>query len=98
MNKNLTLMIVFAVSLTFISCSDDSKDASVSTSLTGAYRLTVALLPELQDYDKDSDSSTNAVLEGGCYNDSWISFHNDGTYDQSISKSSTIFASITIMT
>jgi len=71
------------------SCSEDDNGGNnnVSADLTGTYELTAATAGQAQDYDNDGDSSTNLVLEGNCYNDSWISFHSDGTYDEGMSHS-----------
>jgi hypothetical protein len=92
MKKVHTLMLALAGCLAFTSCSDDDSNNNtnpVNQNLSGAYQLTAANAPTAQDYDNDGDSSSNLVLEGGCYNDSWISFHNDGTYDQGWHSSTT---------
>ena len=87
MKNFTTLMIVLACCFTVNSCSDDSDDNPLSNGLTGSYRLTSAILPTAQDFDNDGDTSTNAVVEGPCYNDSWISFHDNGTYDGNLRTS-----------
>jgi hypothetical protein len=80
------MMLAVAGSLAYTSCSNDDDNNNpnpiVNQNLTGAYQLTSANAPSEQDYDNDGDSSSNLTLEGACYNDSWISFHSDGTYDQ----------------
>lgn len=94
----MILLFVAAGCLTFNSCDsdDDDDNTTLSDSLVGAYRLTSAILPNAQDFDNDGDDSTNAVLEGPCYNDSWISFHEDGTYDESWSMSTVVSGAITM--
>lgn len=98
MKKMIFLLFALAGSLAFNACdnSDDDNDNNpLNKSLTGAYRLTSAILPTAQDFDNDGDQSNNAVLEGPCYNDSWISFHADGTYDESFRMSTASAGSIT---
>ncbi|AWA29386.1 hypothetical protein HYN48_04405 [Flavobacterium magnum] len=90
--KNFKLyMLAAAGCFAITSCSSDDDNGSnnnnVSDDLTGTYELTAANTSQAQDYDGDGDTSTNLVTEGSCYNDSWISFHNDGTYDESYSYS-----------
>lgn len=90
--KRLTLLMFAAAGcLAVTSCAsdDDSGNNNVNSDLTGTYDLTAATAPTSQDYDGDGDSNTNLVLEGACYNESWISFHNDGTYDQGFTSSTT---------
>ena len=86
-------MLMFAVAgcLAITSCSDDDSNTNpiVNQNLSGSYQLTSANAPSEQDYDNDGDHSSNLVLEGSCYNDSWISFHSDGTYDQGWHSSTT---------
>lgn len=73
------------------SCTSDDEgtdmNGEVSADLVGTFELTALTAPDAQDYDLDGDSNTNLVLEGSCYNDSWISFHSDGTYDEGYSSS-----------
>lgn len=79
-------MLAVAGCLTITSCSSDDDTKSnnnVSADLTGTYALTAVNAPTAQDYDGDGDTNTNLSLEGSCYNDSYISFHENGTYDQS---------------
>ncbi len=78
-------LLMFAVAGCFAvtSCSDDdSAGNNTSADLVGSYELTSYTAPNEQDFDGDGDSNTNLVMEGSCYNDSWISFHSDGTYDE----------------
>ncbi len=88
--KNFRLyMLAAAGCLAITSCSsdDDNNNSNLNSDLTGTYELTSAITGQEQDYDGDGDSSVNLVSEGSCYNDSWISFHDDGTYDESYSYS-----------
>jgi len=90
--KNFKLfMFAVAGCLGLASCSSDDEgtdtNGEVSTDLVGTFELTSMVAPFEQDYDNDGDSNTNLVLEGSCYNDSWISFHSDGTYDEGYSSS-----------
>lgn len=81
-------MLAVAGCLAITSCSsDDDEDNNGNANLVGTYELTSAVTGEAQDFDGDGDTSTNLVTEGNCYNDSWISFHADGTYDESYSYS-----------
>ncbi len=82
-------MFAVAGCLALTSCSDDDNGGSnnVSSDLVGTYKLSTMTAATAQDYDNDGDSSTNLALEGSCSNSSWISFHDDGTYDQSITRS-----------
>ncbi len=89
-------MIVLAGCFTVNSCADDSDDNPLDESLIGSYRLTSAILPNAQDFDNDGDTSTNAVLEGSCYNDSWISFHENGTYDENLLMSTAAVGGISL--
>jgi hypothetical protein len=94
MKRLHTILLVAAGCLAITSCSDDDDNnyvpqSNVNDNLEGSYQLTSANAPSAQDYDNDGDSSANLVLEGSCYNNSWISFHSDGTYDQSYSSSTT---------
>lgn len=88
-------MLAVAGCLVFASCSDDDSNdyfnntPTVNQNLEGSYQLTSLTAPNAQDYDNDGDSSTNLVLEGSCYNNSWISFHSDGTYDQGFQSTTT---------
>ncbi|MDI1257374.1 MAG: hypothetical protein PSV16_14870 [Flavobacterium sp.] len=84
--KRLSL-IMFAAAGCFAvtSCSSDDDSGNnnnLTADLTGTYDLTAVNAPTAQDYDGDGDSNNNLVLEGACYNESWISFHNNGTYDE----------------
>lgn len=97
--KNLKLcMLAAAGCLAITSCSsdDDNGNNNVSDDLTGTYELTAATTSQAQDYDGDGDTSTNLVTEGSCYNDSWISFHEDGTYDESYSYSTMADGGLTL--
>ncbi|MES2545289.1 MAG: hypothetical protein V4548_10415 [Bacteroidota bacterium] len=87
-NSLLMLAVVGCISLT--SCNNDDENGSnnLTSDLTGTYELTSMTVPTSEDFDNDGDSHTNLVSEGSCYNDSWISFHSDGTYDESYSYSS----------
>ncbi|WP_181248526.1 lipocalin family protein [Flavobacterium magnum] len=88
--KNFKLYLLAAAGcLAMTSCSsdDDEDNNSGNASLVGTYELTSAVTPLAQDFDGDGDASTNLVTEGACYNDSWIAFHADGTYDESYSYS-----------
>lgn len=89
MKKIQSYLLVAAGCVALTSCSDDDNGGgnNVSADLTGTYELTSATTGQAQDYDNDGDSSTNLVLEGNCYNDSWISFHSDGTYEEGMSRS-----------
>ncbi|HOZ76145.1 MAG TPA: hypothetical protein PLS51_10365 [Flavobacterium sp.] len=94
MKKLFTTMLAVAGCMAFTSCSNDDDNNNnpnpmMSQNLTGAYQLTSANAPSEQDYDNDGDRSSNLVIEGACYNDSWISFHSDGTYDQGWHSSTT---------
>lgn len=92
MKKLNHLLLAAAGCLALVSCSkdDDNNPGQIVTeNMTGSYELTSAYAPSEQDYDNDGDRSTNLVLEGSCYNDSWISFHEDGTYDQGYHSSTT---------
>lgn len=92
MKKLQSILWATAGCLALVSCSDDDNGGSnnVSAELTGTYELTSAVAPQAQDYDNDGDSSTNLVLEGNCFNDSWISFHADGTYEEGFSYSKAV--------
>ncbi|AWI25216.1 hypothetical protein [Flavobacterium pallidum] len=89
--KNFKLyMLAAAGCLAMTSCSSDDDNGSnnnVSDDITGTYELSAAVATQAQDYDGDGDTSTDLVTEGSCYNDSWISFHENGTYDESYSYS-----------
>ncbi|AWI25215.1 hypothetical protein [Flavobacterium pallidum] len=87
--KNFKLYLLAAAGcLAMTSCSsDDDEDNTGNASLVGTYELTAAVTADAQDFDGDGDTSTNLVTEGTCYNDSWISFHANGTYDESYSYS-----------
>lgn len=88
-NFKLSMMALIAC-LGLASCSSDDEGTNtgeVSSDLVGTFELTAMNVPFEQDYDNDGDSNTNLVLEGTCYNDSWISFHSDGTYDEGYSSS-----------
>ncbi|MGK4566268.1 hypothetical protein [Flavobacterium sp. 3HN19-14] len=92
--KKLPLLMFAAGCLAITSCSSDDDSGSnnngnVTADLVGTYDLTAATAASAQDYDGDGDSNTNLSLEGSCYNESWISFHNDGTYDESYTSSTT---------
>lgn len=89
MKKLQSTLFALAGCLAFVSCSDDDNGGgnNVSADLTGTYELTAAVASEARDYDNDGDASTNLALEGNCYNDSWISFHSDGTYEEGFSHS-----------
>jgi hypothetical protein len=88
MKKLNNLMLVAAGCLAFASCSDDDSNGNnVSADLTGTYELTSYTVANAQDYDNDGDSSKNLVTEGSCQAESWIQFHSNGTYDESISHS-----------
>jgi hypothetical protein len=90
MKKLSLFMLAAAGCLALTSCSgndDDNNNGNVNASLEGTFELTSLIAPNTQDYDNDGDSNTNLVLEGDCYNDSWISFHTDGTYDEGFSSS-----------
>lgn len=90
MKKFHSYLLAAAGCVAFSSCSsDDDGGNNVSADLTGTYELTSATTGQAQDYDNDGDSSTNLVLEGNCYNDSWISFHSDGTYEEGMSRTTT---------
>lgn len=83
-------MLAAAGCLALTSCTSDDDtngNANVSAKLVGTYELTALTAPLTQDYDGDGDSSSNLVMEGNCYNNSWISFHSDGTYDEGYSSS-----------
>lgn len=90
--KNFKLfMLALTGCIGLASCSSDDEgtdtNGEVSADLVGTFELTSLVAPMTQDYDDDGDSNTNLVLEGSCYNDSWISFHSDGTYDEGYSSS-----------
>ncbi|WP_298151472.1 hypothetical protein [Flavobacterium sp.] len=87
--KKLQYLFAAAGLLAMASCSSDDDDNSLNNDLTGTYELTSAVAAQAQDYDGDGDSSTNLVTEGTCYTDSWISFHDNGTYDEVYSFSTT---------
>src|SRR5688572_8228645 len=88
MKKLQSTLLALAGCLALASCSDDDNGGNdVSADLTGTYELTAVTTAQAHDYDNDGDSSTNLVLEGNCYNDSWISFHADGTYEEGYSYS-----------
>ncbi len=88
MKKLNNLMLVAAGCLAFASCSDDDSNGNnVSANLVGTYKLTTYNVPNAQDYDNDGDSSKNLVTEGSCQAESWIQFHSNGTYSESISRS-----------
>ena len=90
--KRQFLLLAAAGCLALTSCSSDDDTPNgnnVSSDIVGTYELTSAVSPTTQDYDGDGDSSSNLALEGNCYSDSWISFHSDGTYDESYTSSTT---------
>ena len=91
MKKFKLFMLALTGCLGLASCSSDDEgtdmNGEVSADLVGTFELTSLNAPFSQDYDEDGDSNTNLVLEGSCYNDSWISFHSDGTYDEGYSSS-----------
>jgi hypothetical protein len=91
MKKLKFLMFAMAGCLAVTSCSDDDSgnNTPVNQNISGSYQLTSYNAPTAQDYDNDGDISSNLVLEGGCYNDSWISFHSDGTYNQNFRQTTT---------
>lgn len=92
MKKLQLWMFAAAGCLLLTSCSDDDDNNGtndLSTDLVGTYELTTLNAPSAQDYDNDGDTNTNLVLEGACYNESWISFHEDGTYNESFTSSTT---------
>ena len=78
------LLLAVAASWALTSCTDDDagNNVNVSGDLTGTFSLTSLVAPSSQDFDEDGDSNTNLVLEGECYNRSWISFKGDGTYQE----------------
>lgn len=94
--KNSILMLAFAGCISLTSCSDDEAGNNLSSDLTGTYELTSMTVPTSEDYDSDGDSNTNLVNEASCYNDSWISFHSDGTYNESYSYSATGTGGLTL--
>jgi hypothetical protein len=98
MKKLPILMFAATACLALASCSDDDDNGNnnVSDALKGTYELTSLTAPTSQDYDSDGDSNTNLVLEGNCYNESWISFHEDGTYDESITSSTSTDGGLTL--
>lgn len=78
--------------LAFISCDsndDDNNNENLTDDLTGTWELSRMAVPNAQDYDNDGDSNTDLTLEGSCYNSSWISFREDGTYEQHSSFTTT---------
>lgn len=84
--KLLTLALIGCLGLASCSSDDEGRNTGeISADLVGTFELTALNVPFEQDYDNDGDSNTNLVLEGNCYNDSWISFHNDGTYNEGYS-------------
>jgi len=90
--KKHFFMLAAASCLALTSCSSDDDSTSngggnVDSKLVGTYQLTSLVAPTNQDYDGDGDNSSNLALEGNCYSSSWISFHSDGTYDQSFTSS-----------
>lgn len=90
MKRLFLLTLIAAGCLAMTSCTDDdnnSDNGTVSSALKGTFELTSLVVPTAQDYDNDGDTNTNLVLEGSCYNDSWISFHSNGTYDEGYSSS-----------
>lgn len=91
MKKFKLFMLALTGCLGLASCAADDEgtdtNGEVSADLVGTFELTALDVPIAQDYDDDGDTNTNLVLEGSCYNDSWISFHSDGTYDEGYSAS-----------
>lgn len=81
-------MFAMAGCLAFTSCDsdDDNTNENLTSDLTGTYELSRMTAPAAQDYDNDGDSHTDLTLEGSCYNSSWISFREDGTYEQHMSS------------
>lgn len=92
------LMMAVAGCLTMASCTDDDsgENLNVSGDLTGTFSLTSLIAPSAQDFDEDGDSNTNLVLEGTCYNESWISFKSDGTYEESFRSTTTGTGGLTL--
>jgi hypothetical protein len=90
--KKLPILLMAAGLFAVTSCSDDdsssNNNGNLSSNLTGTYELTELSGVQAQDYDGDGDLSTNLVTEGACYNDSWISFYEDGTYEEGFTYSS----------
>lgn len=87
--KKLSVSLLAVAALAIASCTgnDDDSNNNVSSNLTGTYELTSATSATAQDYDGDGDSNKDLVLEGTCFNDSWISFHENGTYEESFTNS-----------
>ncbi|CAM3484605.1 hypothetical protein FLLO111716_13620 [Flavobacterium longum] len=86
--KNWKLLTcVVAAGLAFYSCdsNDDENTENLTDDLTGTWELSRMAVPTAQDFDNDGDSNTDLTTEGSCYNSSWISFREDGTYEQHMS-------------
>ena len=96
MKKAQLFMLAVAGCFALTSCEKDDVSNDLNSDLKGTYELTSLIVPTEEDYDSDGDSNINLVMEGTCYNDSWISFHEDGTYDEESNSSTTTVGGLSL--
>jgi len=100
MKKVQLSIIAMAGCLALFSCDsnddDNNGNGNLADDLTGTYELSRLNAPSAQDYDNDGDSNADLVLEGSCYNASWITFRQDGTYEEHLSTTTTADGGVTL--
>jgi hypothetical protein len=87
-------LLVFTTALAGLSaCSDDDSSSNSNAAVAGTYNLTMVIAPEPVDFDKNTVSSLNLMMESPCYSGSKIILNDNGTF--AANYSSVFFASDT---
>lgn len=84
--KNLRILAMVALAITFGACSsdDNSDNNNNSGGIEGTYELREFNTSVATDFDEDGTASTNQVNESDCYNDVQIALRSDNTFTYTI--------------